>query len=105
MSRHRPADFALRGGAVPLARPQDGTACQRPAHDRGTPVMPEIVVYMFEGRTLEQKRTLVRNLTDAVTGSLSVPQEAVTVQLIEGPRHHRARGGRLISDMDAEKAK
>lgn len=67
--------------------------------------MPEIVVYMFEGRTLEQKRTLVRSLTDAVTGSLAVPPEAVTVQLIEGPRHNRARAGRLISDMDAEKAK
>ena len=31
--------------------------------------MPIMQVYMFEGRTLEQKRTLVANLTDAVVKS------------------------------------
>ena len=65
--------------------------------------MPEVVVYMFEGRTLEQKRALVRGLTDAVTQALDVPAQAVTVQLIEGSRENRARAGRLISDMDAAK--
>jgi 4-oxalocrotonate tautomerase len=60
--------------------------------------MPEIFVYMFEGRTLDQKRTLVSRVTDAVVQSLDVPSDTVTVQIVEGPMHHRSRGGQLISD-------
>jgi 4-oxalocrotonate tautomerase len=60
--------------------------------------MPEVFVYMFEGRTLDQKRALVSQVTDAVMQSLSVPSDTVTVQLVEGPMHNRSRGGQLISD-------
>lgn len=60
--------------------------------------MPEILVYMFEGRTLEQKRALVRSLTDATVGSLGVSPDSVTVQLVENPKSMRARGGVLYSD-------
>lgn len=60
--------------------------------------MPEIFIYMFEGRTLDQKRELVQSVTQAVSGSLQVDVETVTIQLVEGPKHHRARAGVLISD-------
>lgn len=101
-----------RAGRAEIQVPHPRSACgrqrrrgaARPVASNRRPAVPEIVVYMFEGRTLDQKRGLVRSITDAVTGALGVPQETVTVQLIEGSRQNRARAGRLISDMDAAKA-
>lgn len=63
--------------------------------------MPEIFVYLFEGRTLDQKRALVRSLTDGTSASLGVPAQSVTVQLIENPKSMRSRGGVLFSDIPA----
>lgn len=63
--------------------------------------MPEVFVYMFEGRDIDQKRRLVQGVTAAVSEALSVDAETVTIQLVEGPKEHRARGGRLISDIHA----
>jgi 4-oxalocrotonate tautomerase len=61
--------------------------------------MPEIFVYMFEGRTLDQKRSLVKELTDGTARSLGVTPQSVTVQLIENPKSLRSRGGVLFSDV------
>jgi len=63
--------------------------------------MPEIFVYLFEGRTLDQKRALVRSLTEGTSASLGVPAQSVTVQLIENPKSMRSRGGVLLSDIPA----
>jgi 4-oxalocrotonate tautomerase len=61
--------------------------------------MPEIVVYMLEGRTLDQKRGLVKDLTDAVVKNLGAPAAAVTVSLVETAKTHKGKGGVLFSDM------
>ena len=37
--------------------------------------MPEIVVYLLEGRSLENKRGLVKDVTAAVVKNLEVPIE------------------------------
>ncbi len=37
--------------------------------------MPEVVVYLLEGRTLEQKRGLVKDITAAVVKNAAVPPE------------------------------
>lgn len=60
--------------------------------------MPEVYIYAFEGRTLEQKRKLVKSVTDAVCDSLDVKPEVVIVQLVEGKRENRAVGGVLTTD-------
>ena len=52
--------------------------------------MPEVVVYILEGRTLEQKRGLVKDITDAVT-----------VSLVETAKNSKAKGGVLFSEMPA----
>lgn len=65
--------------------------------------MPEVFIYMFQGRTLDQKRELARSVTDAVAQSLSVAPELVTIQLVEGPKENRARAGQLIVDKSAPK--
>jgi 4-oxalocrotonate tautomerase len=61
--------------------------------------MPEIHVYAAEGRTLEQKRQLVKEITDSVVRIFSVPAEFVVVQIIEAPKTLKARGGVLFSEL------
>ena len=55
--------------------------------------MPEIMVYCAEGRTPEQKKKLMKGLTDAVVESFGVNAEVVTVQIIESPKTDKAKGG------------
>lgn len=61
--------------------------------------MPEIIVYMLEGRSLDEKRALVKDLTTAVTKNIGAPAEAVTVSLVETPRESKAKAGVMFSDM------
>jgi 4-oxalocrotonate tautomerase len=61
--------------------------------------MPEVVVYLVEGRTLEQKRGLVRDITEAVVKNAGTTAEQVTVSLVETPKTSKAKGGVLFSEM------
>jgi 4-oxalocrotonate tautomerase len=63
--------------------------------------MPEVVVYILEGRSLEQKRGLVKDITTAVMKNAGVPAEAVTVSLVETAKNAKAKGGVLFSEMPA----
>ena len=60
--------------------------------------MPIVVVHMFEGRTIEQKRNMVQKMTDAVVTSLDVKPEDVKIILQDMPRHNVATAGVLASD-------
>jgi 4-oxalocrotonate tautomerase len=51
-----------------------------------------------EGRTIDQKRSLVKDITDAVVRNFKVPPEAVMVQIMESPKDSKAKGGFLFSD-------
>jgi 4-oxalocrotonate tautomerase len=61
--------------------------------------MPEVVVYILEGRSIEQKRGLVKDITDAVVKNAGAPIDAVTVSLVETARTSKAKGGVLFSEM------
>ena len=63
--------------------------------------MPEIYIYAAEGRSIEQKRILVREITEAAVRNLGVAPEVVVVQFVEAPRHSKARGGVLFSDVQS----
>jgi 4-oxalocrotonate tautomerase len=63
--------------------------------------MPEIVVYMIEGRSMDEKRALVKDVTAAVVKNIGVPPEAVVVSLVEQPKTTKSKGGVLFSDMPA----
>lgn len=60
--------------------------------------MPEVYVHAVEGRSLEQKRALVADITAAVVRNFAVPSEAVVVTIIETARHNKAKDGVLFSD-------
>jgi 4-oxalocrotonate tautomerase len=55
--------------------------------------MPEIHVFAAEGRTVDQKRQLMKDITDAVVRNFGVPPEVVIVQIIEAPKTSKSRGG------------
>jgi 4-oxalocrotonate tautomerase len=61
--------------------------------------MPEIVVYAIEGRSLDQKRGLVKDITNAVVKNFAVEPAAVVVTLVETPKNHKAKAGVLFSEM------
>jgi 4-oxalocrotonate tautomerase len=61
--------------------------------------MPEIIVYAVEGRSIEQKRALVKDITNAVVTHFNAPREAVVVQIVEAPKTDKAKGGVLFADM------
>jgi 4-oxalocrotonate tautomerase len=60
--------------------------------------MPIIHVEMFEGRTLEQKRALAKNLTDTTVNTLGVPVDSVTVVINEMKTSDYAKAGILRCD-------
>jgi 4-oxalocrotonate tautomerase len=67
--------------------------------------MPEIYIYALEGRTLDQKRKLVKEVTEAVARNFDVAEDAVLVQIMESARDAKAKGGVLFSDRPASAKK
>ena len=51
-----------------------------------------------EGRTIEQKRGLVKDITEAVCKNFDVKAEAVTVHIKEGKKENRGKGGKRAMD-------
>jgi 4-oxalocrotonate tautomerase len=63
--------------------------------------MPVVQITMLTGRSLEQKREVVKRITDVLCEELEVQPEAVVVTLIEVPHENYARGGVLKADRTA----
>jgi 4-oxalocrotonate tautomerase len=60
--------------------------------------MPTIIVETDEGRTVEQKRGLVKDITEAVCKNFHVPIQAVTILIHEGKKENRGNAGKLATD-------
>jgi 4-oxalocrotonate tautomerase len=50
--------------------------------------MPIINVNMMEGRTSEQKETLIKAVAEAVMTSIGAPEENIRVLITEFPKAH-----------------
>jgi 4-oxalocrotonate tautomerase len=61
----------------------------RPAEDR----MPLVQIDLLEGRSSERIVDLMREVTDAVSRSLEIPNDRVRVIVRDVPRTHWAVGG------------
>jgi 4-oxalocrotonate tautomerase len=61
--------------------------------------MPEVYIHAVKGRTLDQKRALIKDITEAVVKNFSVAADAVTVEIIEAEPTAKAKGGVLFSEM------
>lgn len=60
--------------------------------------MPEVVVYAVEGRTTEQKKGLMKDITEAVMKHFGAPADAVIVQIVEAPKTDKAKAGIPFSE-------
>ncbi len=60
--------------------------------------MPEVYVHMVEGRSKDQKRALIQDITQAVVTHLKVDAGHVMVEIIETSRDNKAKGGVLFSE-------
>lgn len=60
--------------------------------------MPVVTVQLWEGRTLEQKRALVRAITDAMVEHAGATPDGLHVIIQEIPRENWGRAGVLGVD-------
>jgi 4-oxalocrotonate tautomerase len=65
--------------------------------------MPFVVVEMWEGRTVEQKRNLVKAITDAMVTQAGCKPEHLHVVIHETPKDSWGRAGVLGIDMTEQK--
>ena len=61
--------------------------------------MPVVQVHLKEGRSLDEKRELVRRITDALVEVCGSVEERVHVIIDEVPEQSWGRGGTLLSDI------
>ncbi len=60
--------------------------------------MPIVTVLAIEGRTAEQKRGLVKDITEAVVKNFKTTPEKVSIAIREIKKENFAVGGILFSD-------
>lgn len=60
--------------------------------------MPVVQVEMFAGRTLEQKRAMVKEMTEAFVKTINCKAEDVKIIIRELSRENLAEGGSLFID-------
>jgi len=58
--------------------------------------MPIVRIDMIEGRTLEQKRKIVQEMTDTLVRVAKA--EDVRIVIVDHPKENLASGGELLSD-------
>jgi 4-oxalocrotonate tautomerase len=67
--------------------------------------MPEVTVHMAAGRTLEQKKALMEDISKAVAKHAGADIENVVVQIIEAPLHDKMKGGKTFVERRAAQTK
>jgi 4-oxalocrotonate tautomerase len=60
--------------------------------------MPIVNITFLEGRTEDQKRALVKEVTDAITKTINAKPESIMITLNEISTMHLATGGVLKAD-------
>lgn len=60
--------------------------------------MPIVIIEADEGRTIDQKRGLTKDITEAVCKNFKVAPEAVSIMIHEGEKENRAKAGKLAID-------
>jgi 4-oxalocrotonate tautomerase len=59
--------------------------------------MPVVIVNMWDGRTIDQKKVLVEGIT-ATFGKIGVPADAVQIVINDIPKHNWGIAGKLASE-------
>lgn len=60
--------------------------------------MPVVQIDMLSGRTTEQKRMMVKEVTRAIASTVGCSESAVTIVVREVAKENFAEGGTLFAD-------
>ena len=60
--------------------------------------MPLVTIKIIEGRTVEQKRAMVRDVTEAIVKNIGCPPQAVTIDIVDLKKENVSEGGELFYD-------
>jgi len=60
--------------------------------------MPTVILEILEGRTAEQKRAVVKDITDTIAKNFKVPPDVVRIIMHEYSKDCIAIAGKLVSD-------
>ena len=60
--------------------------------------MPLVTIKMIEGRTVEQKRGMVKDVSEAIVKNIGCPPEAIHIDIVDMKKENLAQGGELFSD-------
>jgi 4-oxalocrotonate tautomerase len=63
--------------------------------------MPEITISLAAGRTDEQKKGMMIDITQALVKHLGVDPEAVVIQINEAPLQNKMKGGKTFVERRA----
>lgn len=65
--------------------------------------MPEVHVFMAEGKTDEQKKNMMLDITRALMTNLDCAADSVTVQIVEAKWSHKMKGCQTFEERRAGK--
>ncbi len=65
--------------------------------------MPEVHVFLAEGRTDSQKKAMMRGITEALMSSLGIPSAVITVQIIEAKWTEKMKDGMTFTERYADR--
>jgi 4-oxalocrotonate tautomerase len=60
--------------------------------------MPLVTIKIIEGRTIEQKRGLVKDVTEAIAKNIGCQPSAVHIDIVDLKKENTGQGGKLFSD-------
>ena len=60
--------------------------------------MPLVTIKIIEGRTVEQKRGMAKDVTEAIVKNVGCPASAVQIGIVDLKPENIAQGGKLFSD-------
>jgi len=60
--------------------------------------MPLVTIKIIEGRTVAQKRGLVKDVTEAIVKNIGCQPAGVHIDIVDLKKENLAQGGKLFSD-------
>jgi 4-oxalocrotonate tautomerase len=60
--------------------------------------MPLVTIKIIEGRNIEQKRGMVKDVTEAIVKNIGCPSDAVHIDIVEMKQENVGQGGKLFGD-------
>ena len=60
--------------------------------------MPLVTIKIMEGKTTEQKRGMVKDVTEAIAKNTGAPPEVVMIDIVDLKPDNVSQGGKLFSD-------